>query len=334
MRKNGVRIKLQEQPFRVLLELVANAGKVVGREELQQKLWSADTFVDFDVGLNTAIRKLRQALGDDSDNPHYIETLARRGYRFVAPVSVVSAAALSDVAPTPAAGQDEEQRDYDHAIQLRSEPGGESVPVSAPKTRSWYWVLAASVAVALLVYGAIVAWRGKDTTPALAIEQRITANPAEAPITAAVISPDGKYVAYSDSTGVYIRHIDSGETRPLQLPKDFNAVPTSWFPDGTHLLLSTGEALYGSWSLGPRGNGSLWKVSLLGGNPQKLIDNASGGVVSPDGSQIAFLRGEVGNSREIWVMRTDGSNPARVVDASAPEDSLAAGKGTTQPAGN
>src|SRR5215467_14163991 len=96
LRKNGVRIKLQEQPFRVLVELVANAGKVVSREDLQQKLWPADTFVDFDTGLNTAIRKLRQALTDDADEPRYIETLARRGYRFVAPVGLgLSAKPLS-----------------------------------------------------------------------------------------------------------------------------------------------------------------------------------------------------------------------------------------------
>ena len=73
-----MRIKLQEQPFRVLLELVANAGKIVSREELQQKLWPADTFVDFDVGLNTAIRKLRQALNDDADNPKHPRSAARR----------------------------------------------------------------------------------------------------------------------------------------------------------------------------------------------------------------------------------------------------------------
>ena len=90
LRKNGVRIKLQEQPFRVLVELVANSGKVVTREELQQRLWPADTFVDFDTGLNTAIRKLRLALNDDADEPRYIETLARRGYRFVAPVNTTS----------------------------------------------------------------------------------------------------------------------------------------------------------------------------------------------------------------------------------------------------
>src|SRR5579864_5049335 len=87
LRKNGVRIKLQEQPFRVLVELLTNPGRIVTREDLQQKLWPADTFVDFDVGLNTAFRKIRQALGDDADRPHYIETAAKRGYRFLAPVN-------------------------------------------------------------------------------------------------------------------------------------------------------------------------------------------------------------------------------------------------------
>jgi len=87
LRKNGVRIKLQEQPFRVLLELVANAGRIVTREDLQQKLWPSDTFVDFEVGLNSIVRKLRQALNDEAEHPHYIETLAKRGYRFLAPVT-------------------------------------------------------------------------------------------------------------------------------------------------------------------------------------------------------------------------------------------------------
>src|SRR5215470_7054993 len=87
LRKNGVRLRLQRQPFQVLAELLANAGRIVTREELQRKLWPADTFVDFDVGLNTAIRKLRQTLDDDADRPRYIETVAKRGYRFIAPVS-------------------------------------------------------------------------------------------------------------------------------------------------------------------------------------------------------------------------------------------------------
>jgi cholera toxin transcriptional activator len=86
LRKNGVKQRLQGQPFQVLAVLLERAGEVVTREELQQKLWPSDTFVDFDHSLNTAINKVREALGDSASSPRYVETLARRGYRFIAPV--------------------------------------------------------------------------------------------------------------------------------------------------------------------------------------------------------------------------------------------------------
>ncbi|MGZ4731438.1 MAG: winged helix-turn-helix domain-containing protein, partial [Terriglobales bacterium] len=86
LRKNGARVRLQEQPFQILVYLLDRAGEVVTREELRQKLWPADTFVDFDHSLNTAVNKLREALGDSASSPRYVETLARRGYRFLAPV--------------------------------------------------------------------------------------------------------------------------------------------------------------------------------------------------------------------------------------------------------
>jgi DNA-binding winged helix-turn-helix (wHTH) protein len=99
LRKGGVRIRLQDQPLRVLVELLANAGRMVTRDELQQKLWPADTFVDFDVGLNTAIRKLRQALGDEAESPRYIETLAKRGYRFIGIIEIPTANLSARLAP-------------------------------------------------------------------------------------------------------------------------------------------------------------------------------------------------------------------------------------------
>ena len=87
LRKAGVRIKLQDQPFQILALLLERPGEVVTREDLQKRLWPEDTFVDFDLSLNSAIKKLRQTLGDDSENPRFVETLYRRGYRFIAPVS-------------------------------------------------------------------------------------------------------------------------------------------------------------------------------------------------------------------------------------------------------
>ncbi len=89
--KSGQKVRLQEQPFHVLVALLEGPGEVVTRDELQQKLWPSDTFVDFDHSLNTCINKLRDALGDTASNPRFIETLPRRGYRFIAPVQVVAA---------------------------------------------------------------------------------------------------------------------------------------------------------------------------------------------------------------------------------------------------
>jgi anti-anti-sigma factor len=86
LQKNGRRIHLQNKPFQILVALLEHAGELVTREVLQQRLWLADTFVDFDNGLNTALSKLREALGDTTKKPRYIETLERRGYRFIATV--------------------------------------------------------------------------------------------------------------------------------------------------------------------------------------------------------------------------------------------------------
>ncbi len=304
LRKHGIRIKLQDQPFRVLVELLANAGTVVSREELQQRLWPADTFVDFDTGLNNAIRKLRQALNDDADNPRYIETLAKRGYRFVAPAAVTGPVQAVQQAAVGGEGA---------VTQPAAVVAIDSPPYWRNNIRLWQ-LLAAGVV--LLALGIGIAWWLRPTAAREAREQSITANPPDAPVTGAVISPDGKYVAYSDSTGVYIRHIESGETRPLELPKDSQAVPTGWYPDGTHLLLTMAES-------GQEFPG-LWKASILGGNPTVLMEQASGGVVSPDGSKIAFLRAN-GAAVGVWVARSDGKDGKEIVTGVGPKEILSTG---------
>jgi TolB-like protein/DNA-binding winged helix-turn-helix (wHTH) protein/Tfp pilus assembly protein PilF len=97
LRKQGVKIKLQEQPFQVLTLLLEHAGEVVTKDELRERIWAADTFVDFDHGLHSVITRLRETLGDSSDSPHFIETLARRGYRFIAPVKAIGKTGDLDV---------------------------------------------------------------------------------------------------------------------------------------------------------------------------------------------------------------------------------------------
>src|SRR6202044_1556227 len=103
LRKHGLRVRLQEQPFQVLAMLLQRAGQGVTREELQKKLWPADPFVDFDHGLNKAANKIRDALGDSAESPRFVETVARRGYRFLADVKAANAAPghSPDVASPP-----------------------------------------------------------------------------------------------------------------------------------------------------------------------------------------------------------------------------------------
>ncbi len=146
VRKHGIRLKIQDQPFQVLAYLLEHPGEVVTREELRQKLWPADTFVDFDTGLNSAVKKLRDALGDSAEEPRYIETLHRRGYRFIAHVE------NGDLpAPVP--------------IEKRLA----TVPPIAPKSELWNKrriIVAAGVAT-LLIVAALVTWRVFFARPAL-----------------------------------------------------------------------------------------------------------------------------------------------------------------------
>jgi DNA-binding winged helix-turn-helix (wHTH) protein len=125
IRNHGVRIRLQDQPFRVLLALLEQPGEVVSREELYQRVWAGDTFGDFDHGLNIAVNKIREALGDSAGTPRFLETLPRRGYRFIAPVEGLVAPAST---PTNAA------------------------PVTAPRTK-WIPLTGAGLAVVALITG-------------------------------------------------------------------------------------------------------------------------------------------------------------------------------------
>src|ERR1700693_4722963 len=123
--KHGIRLKLQDQPFRVLALLLEHSGDVVTREELRQKLWPADTFVDFDTGLNSAIKKLRDVLGDSAERPRFVETLPRRGYRWLAPVESVGDIRANVRVAVPVSQSREE----------RSSSGGATEAVPAPKVR-------------------------------------------------------------------------------------------------------------------------------------------------------------------------------------------------------
>jgi len=152
--KHGIRLKLQDQPFRVFSFLLERPGQVVTREELRQRLWSADTFVDFDTGLNSAIKKLRDVLGDSADKPRYIETLPRRGYRFLGSRERCvedrgfESASLSEVEPTP-------------GTRHASEPVTESAAPAKSARLHWRLLLASILTLGALGLAAFFAFTAR-----------------------------------------------------------------------------------------------------------------------------------------------------------------------------
>ena len=275
LRRNGIRVRLQEQPFQILNLLLERPGEVVTREELQARLWPADTFVDFDHSLNTAIKRLRDALGDSAENPRFVETLPRRGYRFIAPV---------------------------HTGTFVAAPLEFSAPAQpAPHLRHpTLWLICGL----LLLIGGLAGWflgaRANSRYAPHITETRVTANPAELPVWSAALSRDGNYVAYTDANGLFLHVLETGETRPVPLPAGgprFRAI--GWFPDGTHILASAHDP--------QSSKPGLWSVSVLGGDPRKIVDDAQNGALSPDGQQLAFVRGDEGQ-QSLWLARANGAD--------------------------
>ena len=232
--KHGTRLKLQDQPTQILATLLEQPGQIVSREELQRRLWPDGTFVDFDHSLNAAVNKLREALGDSADNPVYIETLARRGYRFLAPV----------------------------------EREGEAAPVASTavaKRRLWPWV-GAIATVALLLASAVV-WRLRNAVPTGELRAEVlTSYPGIE--SGPSLSPDGAKVAFSwngrqeDNFDIYVKQIGTTGT-PLRLTKDpqMDGDP-AWSPDDRWIAfvraLTDGSA--------------IMLISPLGGPERKLVE--------------------------------------------------------------
>ena len=285
LRRNGLRVRLQEQPFQVLAMLLERPGEVVTREQLHARLWPADTFVDFDHGLNAAVKRLRDALGDSAENPRFVETLARRGYRLLAPVE-------PPLAETPASA-------------AQAAPARNATVSIAPKSRSRLVAAGFVLILFALGIGLHVGLRAsRALQPVLPKEIRLTANSPDAPVYFGAISPDGRYLAYIDPRGTFLREIATDESHALFLPEGFRAHHVSWYPNGSHLLA---QAVTGSEE-----RTGLWKIPLLGGVPRKLVADAEAGSVSPDGKQLAFLRGDKFNHSEIWLASTETDGEPRV----------------------
>ncbi len=164
LHKHGIRLKLQDQPFQVLVLLLEHPGDVVTREELRQRLWPADTFVDFDTGLNSAIKKLRDVLGDSAEEPCYIETLPRRGYRFIAPV------AAHPQATSQTQGHAEPATEVRAAPEAIASSGSIVSPVPASRVRGAriVWALSGLGILVVLFFAIMRFWTPAAVSPTAA----------------------------------------------------------------------------------------------------------------------------------------------------------------------
>ena len=284
LRKSGVRIKLQDQPFQILAILLERPGEIVTREELQKRLWPEGTFVDFDISLNSAVKKLRQALSDDSENPRFIETLYRRGYRYIGPVNGTSpppapTLGSAKAVPTPPA----------------SEGSSPSVPARDFRVLAW-----ATLAVLALVATGLF-WSRPSQPPRITGYTQIT--------------HDGRAKGWdglvTDGTRLYIEEIELDRFVISEVSAsggETTILPTSLRDLAIGDISASGTELLVGTLPGTVGEGSLWALPVPAGSPRRLGDLvAHSAAWSPGSSEIAFSKGP-----ELFVANSDGANPRKL----------------------
>ncbi len=218
--------------------------------------------------------------------------------------------------------KDREAR-YQSAAEMRSDLQSLHREIQQKPRARWRELAAASVVVLLLTSGAF--WFAKrqpapKNPPAQLKLRQLTTNPTENPVTGGAISPDGKYLAYVDTKGIHVKLIETGETRAVPQPQELNGkdvewkIILQWFPDSTRFLVDAHPSGQSPAFFSSQGS-SIWIVSVLGGPPRKLRDEATAGSISPDGSLIAFgtNKGRRGD-REIWLMGPNGENVRKLYE--------------------
>ncbi len=255
--KQGYRVKLQPQPFQVLAVLLERPGEVVTREVLRARVWPSDTYVDFDHSLNKAVNKIRDALGDSSERPLFVETLARRGYRFIAPVEQLNGGPASTtdfIPPTP--------------------------QVSRRRPRWPAWLAAGCVAAAVLAIGGLALREKVRSMPALTrltADAGLTTDPA--------FAPDGRLLAYSSDRGsdrlhIWVQQVATGGQALQVTHGDRNDIQPAFSPDGTKIA-------YRSEGVGV----GVYIVPAIGGTPVPVAEEGRNPRFSPDGKWISYWIG-------------------------------------------
>ena len=300
LRKHGLKLKLSGQPIQVLTQLLEHPGELVTREQLRERLWPIDTFVDFDHSLNSAIKRLRQTLLDDPEQPRYIETIPRRGYRFIGTVEPVNGL------PHPPTEIPVPPPPESHASPRNVQPALEVVlpkPISETNTegkvpRRWTLALVAFAVFVVLAIALTAVLLSPTSVPDKWEIEPISTNPGYQG--GARLSPDGQYLAFfwvgpvgGSGHHLYVKAIGSEEPRAIGEPGPGSA---AWAPDGSQIAYSI------AWkrpTIQTPTIPAIYTVSPFGGTSRKLASEV--GIQpyidwSPDGKHIAFLKRANGNA--------------------------------------
>jgi DNA-binding winged helix-turn-helix (wHTH) protein len=288
LRKHGVRIKLQDQPFAVLLILLEKPGQLVTKEELQQRLWPTDTFVEFDKGIYNAMKRLRETLGDEADTPRYIETLPRRGYRCIAAVGNGNAVVERPQLP----------------------PAPEQRGVAGTKT----WTLPALLLclVAIAVVAIWLSLRSSIVVPKVIDSAQITKDGLPKSRATFKLVSDGARLYFQEgsldeteqNTALVQVATQGGETARIPISLR-NPMAYDFSQIRSELLLGAGEFQL------PSSERPLWALPLPAGPPHRLRDIvAHDACWVPDGRHLAFA-----NGKDIFLAAADGSDVRKLATA-------------------
>jgi DNA-binding winged helix-turn-helix (wHTH) protein/Tol biopolymer transport system component len=309
--KRGVALRIENHPLLVLLALLERPDDVVTREELQQRIWGEGTNVGFEDGLNTAVRKLRFALGDSADSPMFIETIPKKGYRFVAPLS----AGADDTPARPdellPIAPDEEihlvESPSKNPSQDLSQTPTQSIPLAESPNRRLFAV-AAAVLIFVIGVASFLLWRHGRAQRISARFSTIQARRLEGVHTrqSVAISPDGRYLAYARWDGqmssLRLRQVANAGDVEILPPRKTSYVGLTFSPDGNELYFVSN--LEGN----PHFR-NLYRMPALGGPTQKLIEDIDSPVsFSPDGRRFVFTRFRAATfTLELRTANADGS---------------------------
>lgn len=331
LRRMGRRQRLPRVPMELLLLLIERRNRLVTRQEIAEHLWSQPESVDVVQGINSAINRLRAVLNDDSAKPRCIETVIGKGYRFIADIEEIPDVALIPApAPIltvpPANGHSplngnglhrpeilveeaEDHRDFvepeEAVLEYPATRPASLAPIQALPQRgpiARRWVVALVLGTSALLVAFFIYRLRTSTHPQPPVFNQLTFSDGDDRITASAISPDGKLLAYADSSGVLLRVVRSGAEQLLASPPTFRVDRITWFADDLRLAVSGFE----STTLKPQ----IWLVSVTGKPARILCDGARNGTPSPDGDSFLFTSNQ---DADIWVGEASGGEPRLVV---------------------